>query len=201
MPRRVSSISAATRARASPSVGIVEARAMARARRGSTARRSAARRRAAGASISLDALRGTRAASHGAPQEGEVERQLAARRAPRRSRRDLGGFEQVDLADHRALAVAVEQAAPAADDVVHLGVVLVVDVLLAEVVADRVLFVRIGRRVVAQLRVLDHLVDDVDAEAVDAALEPEARSTSSIAATTAGLRQFRSGCSARNECR
>jgi hypothetical protein len=52
------------------------------------------------------------------------------------------------------------------------------------------------RRVVAQLRVLQHLAQRVDAEAVDAAVEPEAQDAEHRLAQL-GLRQSRSGCSRR----
>ena len=109
-----------------------------------------------------------------APQEAEVERELQLVERGTVVRRDAARIEQIDLADHHALAVASSSAAPAADDVVHLGPILIVDVLLAEVIAHRVRVAVVGRRVVAQRRVLDHLVDHVDAEAVDAPVEPEA---------------------------
>ena len=69
--------------------------------------------------------------------------------------------------------VGVGDPAPALQDVVQLGPVLVVDGPLPEQL--RVEGIVRGRgRVVPQLRVLDEDVADVDAEAVDAAVEPEA---------------------------
>ena len=59
---------------------------------------------------------------------------------------------------------------------------------------------RFVRRVVAELRVLHDVVGDIDAEAVDAASQPEAQHVEHRASTS-GLRQLRSGCSLRNEWR
>ena len=79
------------------------------------------------------------------------------------------------------------------DDVVHLRLVGRVDRQQALDLGPAGLVARV-RRVVAELRVLDQVPDDVDAEAVDAA-PSQKRSTSCIASRTCGLRQLRSGCS------
>ena len=79
---------------------------------------------------------------------------------------------QVGLAHHHAVIVFIQQRAHAADDVMDLGLVLRVDVLQAEVWVDTIP----GRvdRLVAQLCVLDHEPDHIDAEAIDPAFQPEA---------------------------
>ena len=81
---------------------------------------------------------------------------------------------QVDLADQHPVVVLVEHAAHAGDDVVHLRLVGRVDLQQALDLGPAGLVAGI-RRVVAELGVLDQVPDDVDAEAVDAAVEPEAQ--------------------------
>ena len=79
---------------------------------------------------------------------------------------------QVDFADHHAVVVCVEQGAHLTDEVVHFRLIGRVDMLQACMGRDAVP----GRivRLVAQQFVLDHQPDHVDAEAIDAAVEPEA---------------------------
>ena len=56
-------------------------------------------------------------------------------------------------------------------------------------------------RVVRQGRVLADQVDDVDAEAVDASVEPEPQDVVHRLPRPRGFAQFRSGCSGRKQCR
>ena len=87
---------------------------------------------------------------------------------------DQAPQRHVRLADDHAVVVAVEDAAHFAHHIVHLVLVAGVDGLQApvRVLAFLPLWV-LG--VVAQLLVLDQVVEDVDAEAIDAPVEPEAQ--------------------------
>ena len=81
---------------------------------------------------------------------------------------------QVDLADQHAIVELVDHAAQPGDHLVHLGLVGGVARQHALVRRPARRERRIGR-VVAELGVLDQVPDHVDAEAVDAAVEPEAQ--------------------------
>ncbi len=87
----------------------------------------------------------------------------------------------VGLADEQALGlVGVGDGAPTAQDVVGLGTVGVVDGTLAhELLVEGIVLG--GRRVVAQLLVLDHHVAHVDAEARHATVPPEAHDVVELA--------------------
>ena len=131
----------------------------------------------------------------GGLDELEVERQVRARQ--------IGAVigdepldRQVDLADQHPVVVFLEHAPHAGDDVVHLGLVGRMDLQKALDLGPAELIAGIGR-VVAELGVLHQVPDDVDAEAVDAAVEPEAQRRRAWPARTSGLRQLRSGCSSR----
>ena len=107
-------------------------------------------------------------------QEHEVEREVqlvvvAVERA------ELVGIEHVGLADEHAVrVVAVGERAPPAQHVVHLGPARVVDAAQPAHLHPPVVVLG-GGRVVAQVAVLDDRVAHVDAEAGDAAVEPEAQ--------------------------
>jgi hypothetical protein len=79
---------------------------------------------------------------------------------------------QIDFAHHHAVAVLVEKGAHLADDVVHLRLILRVDVLEPVVRIDAIP-IRIDW-LVTQAGILDHQPDHIDAEAINAAIEPEA---------------------------
>ena len=86
------------------------------------------------------------------------------------------GLEHVRLADEDAgRVVAVGDRAPAAQHVVHLGPVRVVDAGAGPCICTYQWSSVGRRRVVAQLAVLDDRVAHVDAEPGDAAVEPEAQ--------------------------
>ena len=96
--------------------------------------------------------------------------------------RQGGQLLHVGLADEQPLGfVGVRNGPPAPQDVVGLGAVRVVDGTLAhELLVERVVLG--GRRVVAQLLVLNHHVAHVNAEPGHAAVPPEAHNVVELAA-------------------
>ena len=124
MPRSVSSIIAATRARRVAERRVVVARSRGAASRGSRARASASRLAQERALHALDLL-GEALRRPGRVQEAEVEREVELV-AGAVVARDLGRVQQVDLADGRALVVVVEHRAHPPQHRVDVRVVLVV---------------------------------------------------------------------------
>ncbi len=108
----------------------------------------------------------------GRVHEEEVEREVELVLARAVVRDQLVDLEHVGLAHEDA--VAVGDPPPALEDVVHLGAVHGEDLTRAALAHLGVIVGR-GRRVVAQVAVLDDRVADVDPEAGDPAVEPEAQ--------------------------
>ena len=107
-------------------------------------------------------------------------------------RRD-GRSPQVDLADHHPVAgVLVEQRG---------GCRAAARACRARSWMPHAVDARPARRARRAARVLADAVDDVDAEAVDAAVEPEAQHVVHRRRRPRGCAQLRSGCSGRNRCR
>ena len=103
----------------------------------------------------------------------EVEAEVKLVAAGSVEARELLGLEDPGLGDEDPMRiVAVGDRPPAAIDLVHLRTVQVVDLPLSPP-ADLGGVVSGGRRVVAELRVVDQPVRDIDPEARDAPVEPE----------------------------
>jgi hypothetical protein len=106
--------------------------------------------------------------------QGEVEGEVQLVGAGAKVGRPSGDVEDVDLAEEHAPGlVRINETAPVSQDLVRLRTVHRVDA--PEAVCTCVQVVVLGcRRVVAQLPVLDQRVTDVDSDAREAAVEPEA---------------------------
>ena len=169
VPRIVSSSTAAIRARASAFDGAV-AREVPR----KIVIRKRVGRPRLGAEGRFDLLdaRAKRARLPRREQKTEVERllQLVGTKIVRERAR----VARPHFTDHHAIAIAVEHAPKAANDVVHLGLVGAVALFVCEPLELRKLLSRGDFGIVAKLRVLDHLRDHIDAKSIDAAIEPEA---------------------------